>query len=367
MSSAPRIRFQPSIWRPATAPVAQLPAGQSFVQGRAWGASSLQKQADPRIQTLAGATMGTTWSLRLANPDYAPLAPVQALIAACLEQVVAEMSHWEPTSALSQFNRAPAGSWQVLPAQLARVLDAALHWAQACAGAWDPAIGALVNLWGFGPRPDPLAPHSGQPPSQAQIDQALQVSGYQRLQWNPSSAQLWQPGGLQLDLSGIAKGYAVDAAVGLLQQAGWQHGLLEIGGELRAWGCRPDGQPWRVAVAGQSQAGLEPALRLPLRAGALATSGDHWHSFVHEGRRYAHTLDPRTGWPVAHALTSVTVWHAECMHADALATVLTVLGPEAGWEFALRHGLAAVFHSHPSPGVPAGAQRATPAWDNLPG
>uniref|UniRef100_UPI0030DAE66E FAD:protein FMN transferase n=2 Tax=Comamonas sp. MYb396 TaxID=2745302 RepID=UPI0030DAE66E len=367
MSTAPRIHYGAGIWQipqaqaggeGQAAPASPAPAGRSFASP-AWRAPAMQHAQDGSLHSLQGATMGTTWSLRLVNPDYAPLAPVQALVQQTLDAVIAQMSNWEADSCLSRFNAADAGSWHVLPPELAQVLDAALYWARACDGAYDPTIGALVSLWGFGPRADPQAPHSGQPPAQAAIDRALQACGHQRLQWQPQLRRLLQPGGLQLDLSGIAKGYAVDWVAERLRAAGWQHALLEIGGEIRAWGQKPGGQPWRVAVAGV--AGDEP-LVVPLGDGALASSGDHWHVFMQGGQRFSHSLDPRTGRPVAHALTSVTVYHDECMHADALATVLTVLGPEAGWRFALQQQLAAVFHSHPDAGQPQGLRRMTPAW-----
>lgn len=340
---------------------AVAPTGVSFAPS-AWRAPGMHMQQDRSLQTLGGATMGTTWSLRLVNPDYAPLAPVQALVQSTLDAVIAQMSNWEADSRLSQFNAAPAGSWHALPAQLSTVVDAALHWARACHGAWDPTVGALVALWGFGPRADAQAPHSAQLPSPGEIAAALAHCGYQRLQQR--DREWLQPGGVQLDLSGIAKGFAVDWVAERLQQAGWQHALLEIGGELRAWGQRPDGQPWRVGVAGLAPGVVADApWAVPLRDGALASSGDHWHVFTHGGQRYSHTLDPRTGRPVAHALTSLTVFHAQCMHADALATVLTVLGPEAGWDFALAHGVAAVFHTHPDAVHPQGQRRCTPAWE----
>ncbi len=367
MSTAPRIHYGAGIWQ---IPQAQARgegqsalatpalAGRSFASS-AWRAPAMHPAQHGSLHSLQGATMGTTWSLRLANPDYAPLAPVQALVQDTLDAVIAQMSNWEADSCVSRFNAADAGSWHVLPPELAQVLDAALHWARACDGAYDPTVGALVSLWGFGPRADPQAPHSGQPPAQADIDRALQVCGHQRLQWQPQRRCLLQPGGLQLDLSGIAKGYAVDWVAERLRAAGWPHALLEIGGEIRAWGQKPGGQPWRVAVAGV--AGDEP-LVVPLGDGALASSGDHWHVFMHGGKRFSHSLDPRSGRPVAHALTSVTVYHRECMHADALATVLTVLGPEDGWQFALQHQIAAAFHTHPDAGQPQGLHRSTPAW-----
>jgi len=362
---APRIDYGALTWRqPAAAGHAAL--APATWQSAAWQPAAMHARQPAGLHSLGGATMGTTWSLRLANPGYLPLAPIRALVQQTLDAVVAQMSNWEPDSALGRYNAAAPGTWHELPPEFAAVLDAALHWARACGGAWDPAVGALVALWGFGPRANPdtqHGPHGGQPPAPDAIAAALRLCGHQRLQWQPATAstppRLLQPGGLQLDLSGIAKGFAVDWAARRLQAAGWEHALLEIGGELRAWGQRPGGQPWRVAVAGV--AGGE-TLAVPLADGALASSGDHWHAFEHGGRRYSHTLDPRTGQPVAHALTSVTVHHAECMHADALATVLTVLGPQAGWDFALAQHVAAAFHTHPDAAHPQGLRRCTPAW-----
>ena len=352
----PQVRFDRSVWSAARqGPGAAAMAAPSFAQGY-MPLQALSPRQDPCLQALRGTTMGTTWTLRLVNADYAPLAPVRELVQGTLDEVIAQMSNWERGSDLSHYNRAAPGSWHPLPEQLGQVIDAALHWARACDGAWDPSIGALVSLWGFGPRAHPEEPHAGEPPAQADIDAALACCGHQRLQWQAGTRRLWQPGGLQLDLSGIAKGFAVDWVCERLRQAGWCHGLLEIGGELRGWGCRPDGSPWRVAIAGQAEERSEERLAVPLSEGALASSGDHWHVFSHQGRRYSHTLDPRTGWPVDHVLTSVTVWHRECMHADALATVLTVLGPDAGWEFARERRIAAVFQDH------AGPRRCTPAW-----
>lgn len=385
MSRAPRVHFGASVWQPlgalpGTAHPAAAPQGPPVSPSFAtagWQRSlpaqaphGMHLQQDRSVQTLRGTTMGTTWSLRLVNPAFAPLAPVQALVQVTLDAVVAQMSNWEADSQLSRFNRAPAGSWHALPPELTEVVEAALHWAQACDGAWDPTVGALVALWGYGPRAQPEQPHSGRVPSAAEVAQALQHCGHRQLQWQaaaPGQApRLRQPGGCQLDLSGIAKGFAVDWVVQRLQAAGWADGLMEIGGELRSWGQRPEGQPWRVAVAGLPPTGLSAAPQpetVALGDGALATSGDHWHVFTQGGRRYSHTIDPRTGQPVAHALTSTTVFHAACMHADALATVLTVLGPEAGWDFAQAHHVAAVFHSHPDAAHPQGVRRSTRAWD----
>ena len=317
------------------------------------------RRADPdTLHSLNGTSMGTHWRVRVGNPQFLPLQTLRSAIEDVLASVVRHMSHWQADSTLAQFNRAPADTWHALPADLSTVLHAGLHWAQASGGAFDPTLGALVAAWGFGPHA-PLDAADWRPPTPATLAQAQACSGWQRLHYHPERG--WrQHGGLQLDLSGIAKGYAVDAVLLRLHALGLRNALVEIGGELRGSGQRPDGQPWRVAIA-PVPAAVGPAPDAPpsaiaLRDCAIATSGSLYHRHQWQGRSYSHTLDPRTGAPIAHALASVTVLHAECLHADALATLLTVLGPEAGWEFAEQHGIAALLSS-PT------ATRCSRAWE----
>lgn len=347
-----KVQYGPGFGR-ATAGAAPLATRVSFGGvGHAATHAPVRAADSTALQALAGEAMGTTWSVRLCNPQFTPLAPVRTAIEEALALVVRQMSNWEPESEVSRFNRAAAGSWHALSPEFFAVLQAAQHWALASDGAFDVGVGQLVDRWGFGPRPDPHADHaapSTMPSAQELQDLRPHGAG---LELREEGLQALQPGGLQLDLSGIAKGYAVDLVVQALQAQGWVDFLAEVGGELRASGSRPGGQPWRVAVAGTAHA-------LPLRDLAIATSGDHWHAFDHGGRRYSHTIDPRTGEPVAHALASVTVLHRECTHADALATVLTVLGPRDGLAFATQQGVAALLCERTAQG-PAWTE--TPVW-----
>lgn len=288
--------------------------------------------------------MGTTWSLRVDNPRMLPLDALRHTVQSSLDDVVAQMSHWDPDSALGRFNRAPAGSTHTLPEAFNVVLARALHWAEASGGAFDPAMGPLVALWGFGPE---AAAQSCLPPDAAALAAARVRCGRHRIVHNAMSRELVQPGGLSLDLSGIAKGYGVDVGVAALQRLGLTDFLLEVGGELRGVGRRPGGLPWQVQV----DPGAAPGLRIALADRAVATSGERWQVHERAGRRWSHTLDPRTGEPVAHALASVTVLHEQCMDADALATVLTVMGIEDGRAFADRHGVAALFAQRESDGT----------------
>lgn len=279
--------------------------------------------------------MGTTWSLRFDNPAMLSLEAVRACVETALTCVVDQMSTWEAGSDISRFNAAPGSSRHTLPTAFADVLATALDWAAASGGAIDPTVGPLVALWGFGAQ---AGAHQA-PPSAAELDAARSRVGWQRITLDRVQRTLVQPGGIALDLSGIAKGFAVDHVADALQALGLQHMLVEVGGELRAIGHRPDGQAWQVQV----EAGPATIPRLPLDDLAIATSGDRWHTRAHGDRRWSHTIDPRSGEPAAHALAAVTVLHPRCVHADALATALTVLGPDDGLAFAQRHGVAARF------------------------
>jgi thiamine biosynthesis lipoprotein len=278
------------------------------------------------VVTLDGTSMGTSWQVRLAASYGFDPAPLHHAIKARLARIVAEMSHWEPDSLLSRFNRARAGHWATLPPDFAQVMATGLQIAAASNGAFDPTMGRLADLWGIGPVP------AIAPPDATGIQHALAHSGWQRLAFDPAARRLRQPGGLSLDLSGIAKGHAVDAVAALVTEAGTAHALIEIGGELVGRGVRPDGDPWWVDL--EVPPGLDlPPLRIALHGIAVATSGDY--------RRGAHTLDPRTGRPTSHGVHSVSVIAETAMEADAWATAFTVLGPDAGLALATRRQLAA--------------------------
>ncbi|MBO9559643.1 MAG: FAD:protein FMN transferase [Caulobacter sp.] len=306
------------------------------------------------VLTLAGETMGTTWSMQLVAPLTANAEALEAMAQRELDQVVREMSPWEPLSDLSRYNRAAAGSWTPLPPALAQVLRCALEIAEASDGAFDPTLGALVDLWGFGP----LA-FSGAPPHPQDIAKARQAAGWRRLVLEGD--RLLQPGGLRLDLNGIAKGFAVDQVAAALDRAGVRSYLIEVGGELRGTGAKPDGQPWWVELESPPVANDRPRTLVALHGLSVATSGDYRRFFEHDGRRYAHTLDPATAAPAAHATVSVTVLDESCMRADAYATALTVMAPDAALAFATEHGVAAIIlaqgptglEEHLSPAVSA--------------
>lgn len=269
--------------------------------------------------------MGTDWSLQAVAPPRDAAAIVQR----ALDLVVAQMSQWEPDSDLSRFNRAPAGAWQAVPPELLQVVEAALAIADASGGAFDPGLGRLTEAWGFGSagpvaaRPDPsiAAPRGG-------------------IAFDRQAGKLRREEGASLDLSGIAKGYGVDLAAERLRDAGVRHFLIEVGGELRGEGIRPDGHPWWVDVEPPPGWNGLP-WRIALHDLSVATSGDYRRGLEIEGRRYSHSFDPRTGLPIRNGITSATVIHRSCIMADGWATALTVAGPAAALDMADAHGLAA--------------------------
>lgn len=296
------------------------------------------------VHALGGATMGTRWQVTACAPRDADLRALHDGIQACLDRVVAEMSTWEQGSDISRYNRAPAGTWQVLPAAFFEVLSRALRIADESGGACDPTVGPLVRAWGFGP-----GGRGGQIPEAAALDAARRNVGWRRLGLDAATRRVLQPGGVELDLSGVAKGHAVDAVSDWLRTQGVSGSLVDVGGELRGHGRKPDGSAWQVLVEDDEEDEAEDATGaakpciLCLYGAAVATSGERWHRFEQDGRRYAHTIDPRSGRPVEHAPALVTVVAPSALDADAWATALTVLGVEAGLALADARGMAARF------------------------
>jgi len=279
-----------------------------------------------RIADFAGETMGTYWRVRVAAPPAFDRTAMMQAIQARLDDLVVQMSHWLPGSLLRTFNAASGGQWVPLPGDFAAVMVAGLAVAEQSDGAFDPTAGRLTDLYGLGPHPC-----DGEP-DDATLAEAVRASGWRRLAFDRAASRLRQPGGLWLDLSGIAKGYAVDVVADLLAGQGLRHAFVEIGGECVGRGMKPDGEPWWVDLEAPPGWRVQP-LRVAAHQLAVATSGNYV--------RGDHTLDPRTGQRVRSGIGAVSVVHPSAMMADAWATALTVLGPDVGAALAAREGLAA--------------------------
>jgi thiamine biosynthesis lipoprotein len=314
----------------------------------------------PRGVVLSGRTMGTSYHVRLDHlPRGVSADRLQAEIDARLDTVNDQMSTYRPGSELSRFNRAPADAWFAVSSATAQVVAAALKVSEQAGGAFDPTVGPLVDLWHFGPGADI---GEVEPPSPAAIEAAKQAVGYRSVavRLDPPALRKHHAG-TRLDLSAIAKGYAVDVIAEYLASLGVKNHLVEIGGEVRAAGESAAGRPWRVGIEKPLEDARGIYKVVALRDAALATSGGYRNFFVSDGRRYSHTIDPRTGSPVEHNLASVSVLADDCMTADAWATALMVLGPKAGYEKAKQLGLAALLLVEEDGRF---MEHATPAWDD---
>lgn len=310
-----------------------------------------------------GNTMGTSYQVRLALPGHdAPLvAAARARVGAALDGVDSRMSTFKPDSELSRLNRRTGDRPLVVSLDTLAVFEAAQDVSRITGGAFDVTVGGYVNAWGFGPT------GSRSPVEGRKLASLGDAVGYEGLMLDPRERSITKRHPLTFaDLSAIAKGFGVDQAARALDALGVQDYMIEVGGEVRARGLRPDGHPWRIGIEQpRRQAPRQARYAVPLRDLSMATSGDYRNCFEHAGVRYSHEIDPRTGSPISRRLSSVTVVARECAWADALSTALIVLGPEAGFACALRLGAAAYFVM----AGPAGGfvDRATPAFDALGG
>ena len=288
---------------------------------------------------LSGETMGTSWRVSVADAVADPQ-ELRAAIAAELEALEQSMSHWRPDSELSRLNGTAVGEWLPVSEPLWQVLQLSLRVAEQTGGALDVTAGRLVNLWGFGPGRDAMQPW--QPPSADAIARARRGQGWRGLQLAPGRAR--RRADFLLDLSAVAKGYAVDALSRLLSERGLRNHLVDIGGELVVSGQRAPERPWSLGIARPEPAAATAAVasvvslrEASLSPQALATSGDYRNFYQWRQQRYSHLLNVADGRPVRHDLLSVSVADASCARADALATAFMVMGPEATLAWATEH------------------------------
>lgn len=307
------------------------------------GCGDARRGATPQGQHFSGQTMGSAFNVRLAGEPHSKsqLESLQAAVQAALDSVEKRMSLYRADSELVRFNQHPSGeAFAFSPAMMA-VLQAGQTVAELSEGAFDMTVAPLVMAWGFGP--GPRAGEQSLPPA-VLLQSGRAALGHRALQLDTHQAQgLKLRQGLQLDLGGIAKGYGVDRAAQALLDQGARHFMVEVGGEVRTAGLNGRGLPWQIGIEQPDAMPQRARIVVPLSGRAMATSGDYRQFFELDGRRYCHEIDPRSGEPTAHALASVSVVADDCLHADALATALFVMGPERGPALAAREGIAAHF------------------------
>lgn len=296
------------------------------------------------VLEFGGPTMGSSYSVKYLPAASGPtVVQAQAATEAILAEVDQQLSTYRHDSLIARFNALPANSCQSLPAEVLELVRFGEQLSQQSEGAFDMTLEPLLNLWGFGPQA-----RDERVPTASEIAAARQKVGHQHLRIN--GQQLCKDAAVELDFNSIAAGYAVDRISARLTELGVSSYLVEVTGELKALGKKADGSPWRIAIEAPLDNQQVAQRILPLDGYGVSTSGDYHNFFERDGQRYSHTLDPLTGAPISHGLAQVSVVDRSVQRADALSTLLMVLGPEAGLAFAEREGVAALLVSRTEQG-----------------
>ena len=311
------------------------------------------------IIEMTGFSMGTSYSIKIVKqPKLSNSQSLQKQINSLLSDINQQMSTYLPESEISQFNNSRNTQWFSISPRTFAVVSEALRISKLSQGAFDITLGGLVELWGFGRKEQKKIV-----PNEKILEQLLNNVGYYKVELRSSTTAIRKTDSLSvIDLSGIAKGYAVDRVVEFLEGEGIENFLVEVGGEIKTRGLKNKSKPWRVAIESPISDQRSVYKVVAMTNMAMATSGDYRNFFEIDGKRYSHTLDPKTGRPIKNELASVTVLHNSCMTADALATALMVLGPKIGFDLAQKHQIAALFISRKNGKF---EEKMTPQFSNL--
>ena len=288
-----------------------------------------------KVVSYQGMTMGTTFTVKWVSSSENT--EFQTLIDQALVAVNQSMSTYISNSELSRFNHLQREQSMRISAPLVYVLGLSKDINIKTRGAFDVTVGPMVNLWGFGP--DGRVVNA---PTDEEIDRVRKRVGFNFIRVDGD--ELSKERDSYIDLSAVAKGYGVDVIAELLEKHDISSYLVEIGGELRARGLKPDGNEWRIAIETPTSAAERTIQRIiAVKDVGIATSGDYRNYFEENGVRFSHTIDPSTGRPITHKLASVTVLMPTCAEADALATAMMVMGPERAILFAEEQHIKAFF------------------------
>ena len=289
---------------------------------------SLLCACQPGYEQIRGVTMGTYYQVNYRHERSCAI--TREALEERLLAINGVLSTYDADSEISRFNRADADLEFQVSDELWQVTKAAEQVWRESQGAFDPTVGPLVELWGFG------AQDRDAPPTTIQMQEVAQVIGMDKLTMSGHAFKK-SVAGLMLDLSAIAKGFAVDELSLLLRRGACAHFMVDIGGEIRTAGDNPQGLDWRIGIESPDPAGSgisQLVIRLP--ALSVATSGDYRNFTVVDGQRVDHVMDPRVVAPADNTLVSATVLHESAMWADAYATAAMVLGVEQALSFAQR-------------------------------
>lgn len=286
----------------------------------------------PETFEFGGKTMGPIdYRVTLVHPPAGLLSDqAQQSVQATLDRINRLMSNYRPDSDISRFNDSDSTDWFEIDLETAVVIQRSLEISQLTAGAFDITVSPAIDRWRFGPS---KTEEEFQFPSDEELSELKQRIGYQLLEvrTDPPAVRKSNPR-VQVNLSGIAKGYAVDAVAETLRGLKCTDFFVEVGGEVFAQGKRVDGTPWRVGIQNPDSTNTGLPTIVGLSNQAIATSGDYENFFSYRGKRYSHTIDPKNCRPVENLIASVSVVADDCLTADAMATAIMVCGIDQGLE-----------------------------------
>ncbi|MGF6109439.1 thiamine biosynthesis lipoprotein [Pseudomonas frederiksbergensis] len=289
------------------------------------------------MESFGGPTMGSTYSIKYVRTEGLP-APkdVQVEVEKILADVDRQMSTYRSDSDIERFNDLPANRCQTMPAPILELVRVGEQLSLLSEGSYDLTVEPLMNLWGFGPQA-----REEKVPSAEALAEVMRRVGHTHLRIDGD--QLCKDAAVEVDFNSIAAGYSVDTIAARLEAMGIHDYLVEATGELKAAGKKLDGSAWKIALE-EPRDDQQVAERIINVDGyGVSTSGDYRNYFEQNGRRYSHTVDARTGVPITHNLASVTVINPSTLMADGLSTLLLILGPERGWDYAQKHNIGAFF------------------------
>lgn len=294
------------------------------------------------LHVFTGQIMGTWYTVKylppVASERQLPNDQINLQIHAHLVRIDKLMSTYKADSEVSRFNVAKPGQWFAVSKETFEVISLAQRISEQTTGRFDITVAPLVDLWGFGPnyREDSV-------PDKEQITVLLNQLGFHNLELNQTELTIRKKTPLRIDLSAIAKGFAVDQVADYLDEQDIISYMVEVGGEIRTRGTKPGDKPWRIAIESPYSQQQDVHLILDVNDRAVATSGDYRNYFEKDGRRYSHTINPQTGYPITHNLASVTVIGKSAVEVDALATAFSVMGVDQAMQYAKEYNVAAYF------------------------
>ncbi len=289
----------------------------------------------PHYQIIKGDVFGTYYNIKIRTNNKNK--DLKSKIESKLEDINQQMSVFREDSEISNFNKTKSQKWHLLSDDFAKVLQASHKVWKLSNGWFDPTIGKLIELWGFGT----ITPQN---PSDKQIKKALVNTGFAKLKFNSSFQKVKKTHpNIEINLSAIAKGYAVDAIAQILDKEGYNNYLVEIGGEIKAKGSRlENNNAWNIGISKPIIGSSENSIILSLSNIAVATSGNYRNFYQKNGQIYAHTISPKTGYSVQTDVLSASVFHDSCMYADAHATAIVAMGLKAGMAYANKNNLKVI-------------------------